>query len=224
VRDPAAVTHAAAATRLRAAVGVRAPDWLWGRGTAHHARARGLAGPAAQDPYRAGRGARAASARRPSARTRHPASPALHQHWSSRRGAGHGCRCAAPTTMRAQAVWLAQRHRIHAGHGAAPARPAPGDHPRAPATAHLRCGWLQGWMIRGSGRSKGKFSTEPLCFNIHFRIFTPKRHLPPFPCLPEPSLTTLHRRPTAALDAAYHPPGSQKLHQWEAHILLSQPV
>ena len=146
----AAVTHAAAATRLRAAAGVRAPDWLRGRGTAHHARARGLAGPAAQDPYRAGRGTRAASARRPSARTRHPSSPALHQHWFSRRGAGHGCRCAAPTTMRAQAVWLAQRHRIHAGQGAAPARPAPGDHPRAHGTPHLRCGWLQGWMIGGA--------------------------------------------------------------------------
>ena len=39
------------------------------------ARARGLAGPAAQDPCRAGRSARAASARRPPACTRHPPPP-----------------------------------------------------------------------------------------------------------------------------------------------------
>eukprot|EP00802_Teleaulax_amphioxeia_P015188 Tamp_15274.p7 GENE.Tamp_15274~~Tamp_15274.p7 ORF type:complete len:111 (-),score=2.39 Tamp_15274:215-547(-) len=36
--------------------------------------------------------------------------------------------------MRARVVWLAQRHRIHTGQGAAPARPAPGDHPLAHGT------------------------------------------------------------------------------------------
>ena len=47
-----------------------------------------------------------------------------------------GCGDAAPTTIRARAVWLDQRLRIHSGHWAsfAPTRPAPGDHPLAHST------------------------------------------------------------------------------------------
>ena len=72
--------------------------------------------------------------------------------------------------MRARVVWLAQRHRIHTGQGAAPARPAPGDHPRAPATAHLRCGWLQGWMIEEGAKEN---SRPNRCVLVSlFRIFT----------------------------------------------------
>jgi hypothetical protein len=72
--------------------------------------------------------------------------------------------------------------------------------------------------------AKGKFSVEPLCFNVPHANFHPNRHLPPFPSPPEPSLPTRHGRPAAALVVAYYPPASQKLPQWEAHILLSPPV
>ena len=72
--------------------------------------------------------------------------------------------------------------------------------------------------------AKGKFSVEPLRFNVPHAHFHPNRHLPPFPSLPEPSLPTRHSRPAAVLVAVYLTGASQKLPQWEAHILLSPPV
>ena len=35
-------------------------------------------------------------------------------------------------------------------------------------------------MLRMTG-AKGKFSVEPLCFNVPHAHFHPNRHLPPFP-------------------------------------------
>ena len=56
------------------------------------------------------------------------------------------------------------------------------------------------------------------------RIFTESAFATPFPSLPEPSLPTRHSRPAAVLVAVYLTGASQKLPQWEAHILLSPPV
>ena len=102
-----------------------APDWLRGHGTDHHARARGLAGPAAQDPQWASFA---------------PTRPAPGDHPLQRHGwrlqmpcrQQPGCEGAAPTTERARAVWMRQQHRIHTGpllhpraHRPAPTRPCP---------------------------------------------------------------------------------------------------
>ena len=78
-------------------------------------------------------------------------------------------------------------------------------------------------MLRMTG-AKGKFSVEPLCFNVPMRIFTRIGicHLSP------PSQNPRFPRATAAppppLSPLILPPASQKLHQWEAHIMLSPPV